>query len=317
MPAAPLNFQLADGPEGGQAWWAQTSDDVRIRLAYWPGGSAGTVFLLPGRTEYIEKYGRTARDFVERGYGVLCIDWRGQGLADRVHPDPMMGHVEKFSDYQADLHVLIEKAREKGLPEPYFMVAHSMGGCIGLRALHNHPDLFKAVVFSGPMWGILMEGIRKPVGWMTSTFAHFGGLGNLRTPATSGETYVLTSDFKGNVLTSDREMWDYMARQTREISGVGLGGPSLNWLYEALHETLALQKMPTPDLPALTFMGSNERIVMQSSIQKMMQRWPNGRLEVVPGAEHEVMMEGVDTRRAFADAANALFAQVPSQQLPA
>jgi uncharacterized membrane protein YbhN (UPF0104 family) len=33
----------------------------------------------------------------------LTIDWRGQGLADRMLPDRRIGHVGKFSDYQTDL----------------------------------------------------------------------------------------------------------------------------------------------------------------------------------------------------------------------
>ena len=68
MTPAPLYTDIADGPSGGQAFWLTAEDGVRLRAAIWPGGSKGTVFLLPGRTEYIEKYGRAAGDLAARGF---------------------------------------------------------------------------------------------------------------------------------------------------------------------------------------------------------------------------------------------------------
>ena len=84
--AAPL-FPQADGPQGGVAQWLTTSDGVRVRVAVWGRDAPkGTVLLFPGRTEYVEKYGRAAGDLLARGFATVAIDWRGQGLADRLQP---------------------------------------------------------------------------------------------------------------------------------------------------------------------------------------------------------------------------------------
>ena len=107
---APFHADLADGPPGGRAVWLRTADEVRIRAGLWRGGDKGTVFLLPGRTEYIEKYGRAAGDLVARGWSVLTVDWRGQGLADRALADPMAGHVHDFAQYQRDLDAVLALA---------------------------------------------------------------------------------------------------------------------------------------------------------------------------------------------------------------
>ena len=74
---APFHADIAQGPEGGAAHWLTTSDGLRIRAGHWrppQAGSAGhgtapagTIFLFPGRTEYIEKYGPFAKDMVARG----------------------------------------------------------------------------------------------------------------------------------------------------------------------------------------------------------------------------------------------------------
>jgi len=54
-------------------------------VGHWTGQHVkGTVLLFPGRTEYIEKYGPAAADFLARGFATVVIDWRGQGLADRT-----------------------------------------------------------------------------------------------------------------------------------------------------------------------------------------------------------------------------------------
>ena len=53
-----------------------------IRYARWEPllrPSKGSVIILHGRTECIEKYFETITDLRERGFGVLTFDWRGQG----------------------------------------------------------------------------------------------------------------------------------------------------------------------------------------------------------------------------------------------
>ncbi|HMB14482.1 MAG TPA: alpha/beta hydrolase, partial [Roseovarius sp.] len=81
MDTAPFFADVAEGPEGGAAWWIRARDDVRLRVGLWNREAPrGTVLLWPGRTEYIEKYGRAAARFASGGYATFAIDWRGQGL---------------------------------------------------------------------------------------------------------------------------------------------------------------------------------------------------------------------------------------------
>ncbi len=306
MKEAPLYNDLAEGPEGGDAWWMHADDGVRLRAAYWPGGDKGTVFMFPGRTEYVEKYGRAAADLAKRGFGMVTIDWRGQGLSDRLLDNPTLGHVVRFSDYQLDARALMAEARLKGLPEPYYMIAHSMGGCIGLRALHNDFPV-KSAVFSGPMWGIMMAPHLRPVSWIFGTLMVAIGQGGRKVPGTSSESYVLENPFEDNMLTSDEDMFNYMVRQTRAISGVALAAPTLQWLIEALRETRALRAMAPTSHEIVTFLGGNERIVDPRFVHQIMDKWPNGTLVLCDGAEHEIVMEQPATRDEFFDRACALF----------
>lgn len=314
MTPAAFHHDLAEGPPDAQAHWVKASDGVRLRLGYWPGAHSGstsgsgkgTVLLLPGRTEYIEKYGRAAQDLKTRGYATLTIDWRGQGLADRLSVDPLLGHVDRFSDYQLDVAALLKAAERLDCPRPYFLIAHSMGGCIGLRALHQGLPV-NAAVFSAPMWGLSIATRTLPFAWAYSWATHQTRWGHRFAPGTKLVSYVLCEPFADNTLTTDADMFAYMQRQVSQLDGLNLGGPSLNWLYEALVETRALRATAPPDIPTLTFLGSNERIVDPAPIKTLMKVWQNGELRMVEGSEHEVLMEIPAIRNAFFDAADTLF----------
>lgn len=306
---APFHEDLAEGPDGGYAVWATAADGVRLRVAVWPkAGARGTICLFPGRTEYVEKYGRAAQSFADRGYAVIAIDWRGQGLSDRLIDDPMTGHVFDFVDYQSDVAALMSVGAAEDMPEPYFLVAHSMGGCIGLRSVVQGMAV-RAAAFSSPMWGIRMAPPLRPIAWAVAWAAPKMGRGENYAPGTSATSYADSQPFEGNVLTTDRQMYAYMQAQTNADPALSLGGPSLHWLYQALSETRQLRAMTPPKLPAMAQIGTAEKVVDIRPVEELMTRWPGGVLTVIEGAEHEIMMERPPVREGFFDAAAALFAR--------
>ncbi|WP_208351685.1 alpha/beta fold hydrolase [Pseudaestuariivita rosea] len=292
---APLFDDIADAPEGSKAYWLTTQDGLRIRVGHFPGGDHGTILLFPGRTEYIEKYGLAGQEFAKRGYTTFVVDWRGQGLGARLLKDPNAGHVANFPDYQHDVRAVLKAAEELELPKPYFLIGHSMGGAIGLRAVYEGAPV-KAAVFTAPMWGIQVTPALRPVAWSVTWLARYVGLGGKYTPSTKPVPYVLSADFDDNTLTRDREMFDHMRDQLNKHPDLCLGGPSMQWLNEALREINRLTARPAPDIPALCVVGSNERIVDPVRIKKRMEDWQNGEMLVVPDSEHEVMMERPDVR---------------------
>lgn len=305
---APLFTDVSPGPEDGAAYWAHASDGVRLRLAAWGrDGAKGTVLLFPGRTEYVEKYGPAATDLAARGYATLAIDWRGQGLADRFLDDPRIGHVCHFQDYQKDVAVLLKTARQLDLPKPYFLLAHSMGGCIGLRAVYEDLPV-QAAVFSAPMWGIRISKPLRPAAWVLTRVMPALGHGGKLAPTTVPEPYILKAPFEDNMLTTDAEMHQMMFDQVTHHPDLRLGGPSYLWLGEAIEECNDLSLHPSPNLPCLTLLGSNERIVHVERIHKRMETWQDSALHMVAGAEHEVLMEGPETRKALFDSVAGHFA---------
>ena len=288
MTPAPLYAEVADAPPGGRAVWLTASDGVRIRAAHWPGGARGTVVIVPGRTECIEKYGVVAADMVAAGYHAVVIDVRGQGLAARLLPDAMVGHVSGFMDYYKDMQALLPMLDE--FPRPRFLLGHSMGGLIALRALAEGFPVAR-VAFSAPMWGIRFSRSVAPLARGMTGLARLFGRGYAYAPGTGPVTYLLAAPFKGNTLTTHEPTWDWMKRQVIAHPELSLGGPSFQWVQAALAECRALSRLPAPAVPALALLGSAEKIVDPQAIRRRMATWPGSRLVILPGAEHEVLME--------------------------
>jgi lysophospholipase len=307
---APFFADIAKGPQSGQAHWVKTSDGLRLRVGHWRSETTtkGTVLLFPGRTEYIEKYGPAASELANRGYATVTIDWRGQGLADRMLPERRLGHIVDFQDFQKDVAAALDLADRLALPKPYFLIGHSMGGAIGLRALIEGLSV-KACVFTGPMWDIHISPMMRPFGKLMGKFGPAIGLGAILVPTMDLQTYVLANPFEGNTLTNDTASYQFMRDQLKAQPDLALGGPTISWLGQGLKDCAALAAMDSPALPCITFLGKLEQIVDCPAIHHRMARWPGGELEVLEGVQHEVMMETSDVRAHVFDRMCSLFDQ--------
>ncbi len=313
LEAAPYYQDVAEGPENGAAYWAKTSDNVRVRVGVWPCENArGTVLLFPGRTEFIEKYARFADEITAQNYTMMAIDWRGQGLADRLLEDARVGHVDTFTDYQKDVAAFVEVAEALDLPKPWHVLAHSMGGAIALRAVIEDLDVLSAS-FTGPMWGILISPVMRQLAWALYHTGGWFGFGHKLPPTADHQNYIVASEFEGNTLTNTAEMWDYMKRQVAEYPELALGGPSIHWLGEAMKECRFLMRAEPPTLPALCFVGEDEAIVEGEAMRVRMANWPSGSYHVIHNAQHEVLMEGPETRKMVIEQLIDLFERAEAQ----
>ena len=307
-PEAPYFDDVAAGPPGGHAVWATGADGVRVRIGLWPrDGTAGTVVMFPGRTEYVEKYSDAAAALHDRGFASAAIDWRGQGLTERPRANRMSGHVGDFVEYQTDVDAYLAALDAAGFPRPFHLLAHSMGGLIGLRSAMRSdlPVLgrpgFATVVFSAPMWGLPLPPARRLAARVMSGLGGRLGWGERATPGSGASAEPAAAPFEANLLTTDPEMFAWMKRQIAAHPDLALGAPSLGWLGAALIEMLALSRAPAPGMPCLALLGDQERIVDPADIRARMARWPGGRLEMVPDARHEVLMEDAATRARLFD----------------
>lgn len=295
-----------------QAIWWRTPDGLRLRLmtARPEGPPQGLVALLPGRTEWIEKYAGVTAGLLARGFGVAVPDWRGQGLSDRAARNRPVGHVRSFGEYQTDLAALLAAGREALGALPLGFLSHSMGGTIALRALVEGVPA-RAAVFVGPMWGMPWTAAKRltacvllriklaalrPMGRETD---YLPGTGPVWGPA--------DLPFEATRLTGDRSVWERLGAQLRAHPELRVAGPSLGWFAAALSEMAALTRSHAPDVPALIITGSADDVVSDVAIVARLRGWSRARRLHLDGARHEVLMEIPPLRHAALEAACDLF----------
>ena len=278
-------------PQAANTNYKATTDGIRVRTSFWAANDpVGTVFVFPGRADYIEKYGGLANFCLSNNLNVIAIDWRGQGLSERLLDDKNIGHIEDFKNYQNDVEVIINEAKDAGLVKPWIIFAHSMGGLIGLRTLHDNP-VFEKVVFTSPMWGIQMPPILKSGASIIMSLISLIGKMETYAPTTSPETRILNEEYEFNKLTSDIRNFKLLRQQLIQHPDLQIGGPSSAWVSAALDEIeFQIGKEP-PITPALCFLGEKEEIIDNLAVREFCKNWDSCDLISIPNAKHDLLME--------------------------
>jgi lysophospholipase len=292
----------------------KTRDGVSLRFARWlpPAGRKGTVVLLQGRAEWIEKYFETVRDLRARGFAVATIDWRGQGLSDRLLSDRHKGYVRDFADYDTDLETLIHEVVLPDCPPPLFALGHSTGGSVLIRAAHRGRRWFDRMVLTAP----LIELLGFP-GTSTAKLVvralRLAGFGGMYVP--KGDIGVIhAKPFVGNILTSDPVRYARNAAILEAEPALALGGPTVAWTDAAYRTMRAMQEHAYPSQirqPILIIAAGADELVSNVAIEDFATLLRAGTHLVVPGAKHELLMEQDRFRAQFWAAFDAFVPGTP------
>lgn len=280
----------------------QTSDGLRIRWGYRPpprSPTRGAVVLLNGRTEYLEKYAETADDLHRRGWAVYSLDWRGQGLSDRLTANRLKGHVGRFCDYLDDLAQFVDLIADHGAARPLMLVAHSMGAHIGLRFMRERRHPFACAVLLSPMLDIELPAVPRRLlrGYVKAAVRL--GFGQAFVPG--GAVYAHKDRiFSENPLTSDPERFQRRVAEIAANPRLALGGVTYGWLNAAFN---SIDRVAAPGfarglaLPLLIVRAAEDRIVSRWAQARFCRQAPDCRRVDIPGARHELLLETDACRR--------------------
>lgn len=293
-------------PEGARAGYFVTQDKVRLRYAIFPAlgqKKKGTICLVQGRTEYIEKYFETIVDFQSRGFQVATFDWRGQGGSDRLISNPKLGFVEDFDDYVTDLVDFHAEILLPDCPPPYFLVGHSMGGLVSLLVSTRDRLMFDRVFLSSPMVSV-DTGMSLPTAATILGIGKYLGLGSL--PIKPWEfPHPSQSTFPGNEITSDHGRYMRMVKTLDHRPDLEIGAPTIGWGAASFRAMMRANTSEFPSqvrLPVLMLAAASDSVVSTSAIEQLGISMRIGRHAVLPNARHEIFME-TDAIRAQAFAA--------------
>lgn len=265
-----------------------------LRLGSWrPDGPArGSVVILPGRGDFLEKYAQLATFLSARGYGVYNLDWPGQGGSGRLSHHPQAGHIGSYNDYGAAFGTFLEAY---GLVnEPVFWIAYSMGGTVALKELLKKTSHVQGAVLLSPMFGFA-EVLPEIVIRTLADSAHWLGLGR-HFALGEGPTDVATWDdaAKSQAVSGEEALGAFKAF-LREHPHYLLGGSSWGWVRASLAAFRELRQADLTSIhtPVLIVSAEAEQTVSLRAQEIIAKRLPNASLVSLPG-KHDLLLNNCD-----------------------
>lgn len=283
-------------PTGLQAGYFQSSDGFDLRYALCPPAkdtpAQGTVILLHGRNEAIEKYFETISDLNQRGFCVATMDWRGQGGSCRMLKDTERGYVRDFADYRNDFEIFLKTIVLPDCPPSHYILAHSTGALIALQSHDMLQSRIRRMVLVSPFLGLSRS---------VFTDKHLRPLANLLSSTGLGKLYagkvplqLPPESFNHNPLSHDQSRYLRNAAITRAQPHLGIAGPTIQWLSQTLS---AIRTINTPQfferfsIPTLIIVAGADRVVDGRQAMRFAEQLHCASLITIDGAYHELLQE--------------------------
>jgi lysophospholipase len=282
-------------PEQATAGVFRTHDGKQIRYALF-GATArplkGTLIVLPGRNECIEKYFETIRDLQTKGFRIATFDWRGQGRSERLIRDGARGYVDSFDSYIRDLEQFFDEIVLPDCRSPFYVLAHSTGALVALLAAPSMVNRVRRMMLIAPFLELKklplsMKSIRR-----LSALLCWAGLGRLYLGG--GPRQRAPQPFAANVLTADPRRYARNIELYKKFPELSLGGPTAAWIHAAC---VAAQKVQDPEfmarihIPSLFIAAGADEVVSTRAIENYASRLRSGAALTIDGARHEILQE--------------------------
>jgi lysophospholipase len=293
-------------PDGATLEQITAPDGALLRAGFFPAENArGTVVLVTGWSEFIEKYFETVRDLHSRGFNVAMMDWRGQGLSDRES-----ARAAKWNGYfhvlRDDLKRFTEDHVKPRFGGPYILMTHSMGGLPALLLLAEGYDGFSRAVLCAPMTQ-LFPGTQNKVLALASAAACAIGFARAETARSRDHAEI----FDGNIFTSDKNRHSRFRDLQLAEPKAASTTPTYGWVHAAMQASAEIHApgaLSSVRIPVLIITAGNEQQIDGADHETIAAASENISLETIPGALHEIMMERDSIRALYFKAFDAFVA---------
>lgn len=290
----------------------------RLRYAVFrpeEGVAKGTIVLLHGRNESIEKYFETIAAFLARGLWVATFDWRGQAGSERLLKDLRRGHVRRFRDYEADLSLFLERIVLPDTRLPFFLVAHSMGALVALSQAPGLVTRIDRMVLAAPFVALGNQSLSHgKIGFIAGAISLMG-LGTLPLNRDGGPR-----PFANNILTADERRFARNQAIAEAHPELFLGPPSARWLaetYRAIRRATRREHLTRITVPTLILAPTRDLLVPHAAVEALARNFRAATLIPIDGARHELFQEHDRFRAQAMAAIEAFIPGTTSDEIPA
>ncbi|MEM7214444.1 MAG: alpha/beta hydrolase [Pseudomonadota bacterium] len=281
----------------------ETGKGVMVRYALWrlsASSRKGTVIVLQGRSEYIEKQYELISDLLDNGHDVLSFDWRGQGGSSRLLENKKAGYVDDFDEYVEDLTEILQQIALPDCKGPFYILGHSTGSLVALLAAPQIANQITRMVLCSPFLGIGRQPISPyAVKLLAGALAAFG-LGEVY--LTGRTTEAPTWNEATNIHTSSEEHYKQNRKFSSEFPDLCIGGATASWVFAACK---AFERIKDPDFcaqittPLLIINAGSDVVVNNRESELLVRKLRSGSFLTIEGARHEIWQEKAYLREQF------------------
>lgn len=252
----------------------------------------GTVIVLQGRNEFIEKYYETMVDLSKRGFTAATFDWQGQGGSHRLLRNRLRGYVRRFDDYTHDLDYFLRKIVLPDCHPPFYILGHSSGALVALASMEKLSSRITRMVLCAPFMGLAQQRLGDNTVRRIASGLRWFGLGRVYS---SGRRNLFLRPFSGNPLTSDPDRFTRNMEIPQIHPDLALGGATIRWLWGALDASYTINKREYQEstfiVPTLIIAAGGDRVVSTTRLERFASSTRNISLVTIDGAQHELLQE--------------------------
>ena len=255
----------------------------------------GTVVIVHGFTENVDKFSELIHSLLTVGYSVIAYDQRGHGRSWRAPglAEDSVTHVDDFDEYVRDLEIVVDRLLS-GMPKPWFLFAHSMGGAVSSLYLERHGGVFRRAALCAPMIEPNLSGL--PVAAARLMCEGAKALGGRKKRIFASKPYSGPENFATSA-ASGKERFDWYDAVKAANPAFHNNGPTYGWTREAIRASklvLAPGEVEKIDAPVRVYTAEDDNQVMPDAQQAFAERLRDGRRALVKGAKHEIYRSGDD-----------------------
>jgi lysophospholipase len=193
-------------------------------------------------------------------------------------------------DFERDLDIFLEHIVLPDAKLPFFVLAHSMGALIALKAAPRLANRIERMALVAPFVGL--SGIGIPY-WLLKLLANLAtgtGFGWIQ----FARDQLLGRPFENNNVTSDPVRFARNQAIVQTHPELGIGPPTARWIatmIDAIEEVATMDHLRRIEVPCLVIAPANDEIVPYAAFEELSRRFRAGKLLTIPGSKHEVLQE--------------------------
>ncbi|MDE2029814.1 MAG: alpha/beta hydrolase [Alphaproteobacteria bacterium] len=274
-------------------------DGGKLRYARFEPASApcGTILIVPGRREFIEKkYAELGDRLRGRGYRLIIVEPRGQGLSSRFlsGAQRQRDHIGDFKMHLDDLRAFFAAVVLPDLAAPLIFHGHSMGAHLILRWLaEDRPAQAKAAFLTAPMLALSSlpaHALAHGVSWLS---VHVLGHATEYAPM-QHDFDARDCTFEDNVLTQDPERFPIIENYFKAHPDLTVGGVTWGWLLASMYSMHIAHRhgyLANIDIPVLALVGDRDKVTPVKETGPYLNEIPRVRTHIIANARHDLMNE--------------------------